>query len=179
MRRQAENGGDSAVTTYIRMAGQLGVIVVLFAAVAAFSDRPIYRQTPEGSAVVVLTLVHGADRRAECRRLSPEEIAKLPPNMRKVQDCPRGRRPIHVELELSGRKVFDASLSPTGVAGDGPSRVYQRFVVPAGSYKVVARMRDTPRTDGFDHQRAETVALAAEQMFVVDFRSEGNQFIFR
>lgn len=164
---------------YLRMAGQLVVIVALFAAVAAFSDRPVYRQVPEGSAVVVLTLVHGADRKAECRRLSPAEIAKLPPNMRKVQDCPRGRRPIHVELELSGRKVFDASLAPTGIAGDGPSRVYQRFVVPAGRYEVAARMRDTPRTEGFDHQRTETVALSADQMFIVDFRSESGEFIFR
>jgi hypothetical protein len=164
---------------YLRMAGQLAVIGALFAAVATFSDGPIYRQVPEGSAVVVLTLVHGANRKAECRRLSPEEIAKLPPNMRKVQDCPRGRRAIHIELELSGRKVFDASLPPTGIAGDGPSRVYQRFVVPAGRYEVAARMRDTPRTEGFDHQRAESVALVVDQMFVVDFRSESGEFIFR
>jgi len=155
------------------------VIALLFSAVAALADRPIYRQVPEGSAVVVLTLVHGADRKADCRRLTPEEIAKLPPNMRKVQDCPRGRRPIHVQLELSGRKVFDAALPPTGIAGDGPSRVYQRFVVPAGRYEVAARMRDTPRSEGFDHQRAETVVLSAGQMFVVDFRAESGEFIFR
>ena len=167
------------MTAYLRTAGQFLVIALRFSGVAALADRPIYRQVPEGSAVVVLTLVHGADRKADCRKLTPEEIAKLPPNMRKVQDCPRGRRPILVQLELSGRKVFDASLPPTGIAGDGPSRVYQRFVVPAGRYEVVARMRDTPRSEGFDHQRTETVALADGQMFVVDFRAESGEFIFR
>jgi hypothetical protein len=165
--------------SYLRLAAQFVVIALLFSGVTALANRPIYRQVPEGSAIVVLTFVHGADRKAECRRLSPEEIAKLPPNMRRVQDCPRGRRPIYVELEVSGRKLFAALLPPTGIAGDGPSRVYKRFVVPAGRYDITARMRDTPRTEGFDHQRVESVTLAADQMFVVDFRAESGDFIFR
>jgi len=167
------------MTNAIRHAGQFAVILLLFSGVAVFANWPVYRQIPLGSAIVVLTFVHGADRKADCRRLGPEEIAKLPPNMRKVQDCPRGRRPIYVELELSGRALFAASLPPTGIAGDGPSRVYQRFAIPAGSYDVVARMRDTARAQGFDHQRAERVTLVVDQMFVVDFRSESGEFVFR
>lgn len=163
----------------IRRAGQFAVILLLFAAVAALADWPAYRAIPPGSAIVLLTFVHGADRKAECRKLTPQELAKLAPNMRKPQDCPRGRRPVYVELELSGRQLFAASLPPTGIAGDGPSRVYQRFVVPAGRYEIAARMRDTPRVEGFDRQRAESVTLVADQMFVVDFRSEGGAFIFR
>lgn len=164
---------------HLRTIGQFAVILLLFSAVAAFANWPIYRQIPQGSAVIVVTFVHGADRKAECRRLSAEEIAKLPPNMRKVQDCPRGRRPIYVELDLSGRDLLRATLPPTGIAGDGHSRIYRRFVVPAGQYEVAARMRDTPRTEGFDHQRKETVTLAPDQMFVVDFRAESGGFIFR
>ena len=139
----------------------------------------MYRQTPRGSAVVMLTFVHGADRKAECRRLTAEEIQKLPPNMRRVQECPRGRRPVYVELDLAGRTVFQASLPPTGIAGDGPSKVYERFVVPAGSYDIAARMRDTPRTDGFDHERRAIVTLTADQLFVIDFRTESGEFVFR
>lgn len=163
----------------LRRIGQFAVILLLFSGVAALANWPVYRALPADSAVVLLTFVHGADRKAECRRLSPEEIAKLPPNMRKVQDCPRGRRPIYVELEISGRKLFAAALPPTGIAGDGPSRVYQRFVVPAGRYEIAARMRDTPRTEGFDHARSEAVTLAAEQILVVDFRGESGEFVFR
>ena len=105
----------------VRLVGQFAVILLLFFAVAAFANWPIYRQVPEGSAIIVLTFVHGADRKAECRRLSAEEIARLPPNMRKPQDCPRGRRPIYVELDLSGRDLFRATLPPTGIASDGHS----------------------------------------------------------
>jgi hypothetical protein len=163
----------------LRLMGQFVVIAALFAAVAWLSDRPVYRQIPEGSAVMMLTFVHGADRRGECRRLSPEEIAKLPPNMRRVQDCPRGRRPIYVELDVDGRNFYSASLPPTGIAGDGPSRVYQRFVLPAKRYEVAVRMRDTARTDGFDHQQRESVVLSPDQMFVIDYRPESGSFVFR
>jgi hypothetical protein len=99
--------------------------------------------------------------------------------MRKVLDCPRGRRPLYVELDLAGRALFHAMLPPTGIAGDGNSRVYRRFVVPAGQYEIAARMRDTARTEGFDYQRKEVVDLTADQMFVIDFRSANGEFIFR
>src|SRR5690348_3566423 len=163
----------------VRLAAQFIVIAALFAGVAALSDWPTYGQIPKNSGVVMLTFVHGADRKEECRRLTPEEIAKLPLNMRRVQDCPRGRRPIYVELDVGGRRVYQASLPPTGIAGDGPSRVYQRFVLPAGKYDVAVRMRDTARADGFDHERSERVELSPDQMLVVDYRPESGSFVFR
>jgi hypothetical protein len=106
----------------VRLAAQFLVIAALFAGVAALSDWPTYAQIPKDAGVVMLTFVHGADRKGECRRLTPEEIAKLPPNMRRVQDCPRGRRAIYVELDVDSRSVFQASQKPTGLAGDGPSQ---------------------------------------------------------
>jgi hypothetical protein len=75
--------------------------------------------------------------------------------------------------------LFQASLPPTGIAGDGPSKVYERFVVPAGNYDIAVRMRDTSRTGGFDHEGTAAVRLAADQMFVVDFRTESGEFVFR
>ena len=167
------------MTGPLRIVGQFVVVAALFAGVVALADWPVYRATPAGSAVVVFTFVHGADRRAQCRRRTPEELAKLPLNMRKVEDCPRGRQPVDVELDVDGRNLYRASLPPAGIAGDGPSRVYQRFVLPAGQHDIAVRMRDTPRTDGFDHVRAEKVGLAADQMLVIDFRAESGGFVFR
>jgi hypothetical protein len=163
----------------LRICGQFAVIAALFAGVAALADWPVYRQTPPGTGIVMLSFVHSASRQAECRRLTPQEIAKLPPNMRRVQDCPRGRRSLLVELEVGGQVAFRAALPPTGIAGDGPSRVYQRFVLPVGQHEVAVRMRDTARTDGFDHERKERIALGADQMLVIDFRPEGGGFVFR
>ena len=162
----------------VRAGAQFVVIAALFAAVAMLSDRPLYRQLPPGHGVVTLTFVHGAGRRGDCRRLTSEEIARLPPNMRRVQDCPRERRPVYVELDVDGRAMYRASLPPTGIAGDGPSRVYQKFVLPEGAHDIAVRMRDTAG-EGFDHQDSRRVALAADQNFVIDFHSETGRFIFR
>lgn len=163
----------------LRTIAQFVVILALFAGVAVLANRPIYRQIPDDAGVMMLTFVHGADRKGECRRLSPEEIAKLPPNMRRVQDCPRVRRAIYVELDVDGRNIYRADLPPTGIAGDGPSRVYQRFVLPAGKYDVAVRMRDTARAAGFDHERRETVNFSPSQLLVIDYRPESGEFIFR
>lgn len=162
-----------------RLAGQFATLFLLFAGVSALADWPIYRQTPRDTAVLLLTFVHGADRKAECRRLTAEEIAKLPANMRRTEECPRRRLPILVELEVDGRPMFRASLPPTGIAGDGASRVYERYVLPAGRHDIVVRMRDRPRTEGFDHEGRATVTLAPDQLFVIDFRSDAGEFVFR
>jgi hypothetical protein len=163
----------------LRIGAQFGVILALFASVVAFADWPRYRQTPHDTGLVVLTFVHGASRDAECRRLSPQEIARLPPNMRRTHECPRGRRPIYVELNVRDKTVYRAFLPPTGLAGDGPSRVYRRFVLPVGEHNISVRMRDTARSQGFDHERSELIKLGPDQMFAIDFRPNGGGFIFR
>jgi len=158
---------------------QFCVLALVAAAVAALGSGPAYRQIPDGTGVLMLTFVHAADRRTECRRLTAEEVAKLPPNMRRVQDCPRERRPLYIELDVDGRTIYRHSLPPTGIAGDGPSRVYEKFVLPAGRYAVDVRLRDTARADGFDHERREDVVLAADQILVIDFNPAAGGFVFR
>jgi len=167
------------MTKATRQCGQFLVIAVLFAMAAVFSNWPVYRQIPQGSGIVVLSFVHGADRRADCRRLTPEEIAKLAPNMRRTEECPRRRRSLYVELDLGGDTIYRANLPPTGIAGDGPSRAHQRFVLPAGSFDVAVRLRDTSRSEGFDYMRTERISLAPDQMLVIDFNSATGEFIFR
>lgn len=164
---------------WARMAAQLAVVTLLFAAVAAFADWPRYLQIPPHAAMIKLSFTHGSNREAECRRRTAEELARLPPNMRKPMDCPRTRGSVYVELDVDGRTVYRALLPPSGISGDGPSRVYQRFLVPAGPHAIAVRMRDTPRTHGFDYAKSGEIVLAAGDNFVVDFRAEAQGFVFR
>jgi hypothetical protein len=99
--------------------------------------------------------------------------------MRRTQECPRGRPPLYVELDIDGHTAFRASLLPVGLAGDGPSKVYERFVLPVGDHDLAVRMRDTPRKEGFDYWRAGRITLARDQLMVIDFRPEGGGFVFR
>jgi hypothetical protein len=165
-----------------KLAARGAALFVLLLAVTAgasvLSNRPLYHPIPPGSGVVTLTFTHSAERRAACRRFTPEEIARMPPNMRRTADCPRGRLPVLVELDLDGRTLLRDTLAPTGLSGDGPSHVYRRFVLPAGEYDIAVRLRDTPRAEGFDRERRERVALAPERNLVIDFRPDTG-FVFR
>ena len=84
-----------------------------------------------------------------------------------------------MELLLDGEPLYQAVLPPTGLAGDGPSRAYQRFAVPPGRHELSARLRDTDRAEGFDYERTAMVELAPAQSLAIDFRSEMGGFIFR
>jgi hypothetical protein len=169
----------SGLPRYAGWAGQFLVMAAIAAFAAALSDGPAYRQIPDDAAVVKLSFTHGADRSAECRRRTPEELGKLPPNMRRPMECPRARRAVHAELSIDGRTIYAASLAPSGLSGDGPSQVYKRFTVPAGEHVIVARLRDTPRPDGFDHERTTKVTLLPRQSFAIDFRPDLGGFVFR
>ncbi|HUS54417.1 MAG TPA: hypothetical protein VMY41_10490 [Thermohalobaculum sp.] len=148
----------------------------IIAGVALLSAWPSYRAIPEGVGVVKLSFSHGGAR--NCRQLTPTELAKLPPNMRRKEVCDRRRLPVYVEMDLDGHAVYRASLPSSGIAGDGPSRVYQRFQLPAGEHDITIRLRDTARAEGFDYATERRVALAPEQSFAIDFNLVAGGFIF-
>ena len=162
----------------LRAIAQLALYAGFAVVVATFSFRPSYERVAPERAVVKLSFSHAGERREPCRTLSPEELAALAANMRSGVDCPRERVPVVVELEIDGERVYRAALSPSGLAGDGPSSVYERFEVPSGPHRIRVRLRDTVRESGFDHERAVDVRLAARQSFVIDFRPELGGFQF-
>jgi len=162
----------------LRLGGQ-GVVYLLFAvALGYLSDSPAYTYFPADRAQIKLSFSYGA-RPSDCRRLSAEEIAKQPPNMRKAESCSRRRQPIFVELSLDGEVLHRAWHEPTGVSGDGPARLYRRFETSPGSHTLVVAMRDSGRAEGFNHRREALIELKPRQNFVIDFRAEAGGFVFR
>ncbi len=159
-------------------AGQAAVYLLIALLLGIFSDTPSIIHFPADKARITLSFAHGGQRKGECRRLTPEEIAKLAPNMRKPISCPRERLPLQVELLLDGAPLFEASLPPTGLSRDGRSQVHRRFVVAPGSYTLTARLRDSARAEGFDYERSQEITLVPQQDFVVDFRSDTGGFVF-
>jgi hypothetical protein len=162
----------------LRLAGQV-LLYLVFIALIGYGTTAAYTHFPPDKAVIKISLTHGASRPTECRRLSAEELAKRAPNMRKATECARGRLPVFLDFAIDGTTLLSASLPPTGLAGDGPSRIYRHFTVAPGHHHLVLRMRDTGRTSGFDYSRDAEVDLTPRQNFVIDFRPEGDGFIFR
>ncbi|MDX1376577.1 MAG: hypothetical protein R3357_13495 [Burkholderiales bacterium] len=166
------------MSTALRTVAQIALYVPLMALLGFFSTSPRFELIGEDQALVRISLIHAAERKAECRRRTPEELAKLPPNMRAPLECPRERAPLAVELEIDGAVVFSRSVPPTGFSRDGAASLYHRMPVAAGRHRVVARLRD--RAEGpFNHVREATLELAPGATLLIDFVAAKGGFDFR
>ena len=163
----------------LRYAGQALVYVLFAAFLGYFASAPRYTHFPPDQALIKLSLAHGAKHKGGCRRFTQAELQELAPNMRRPMDCPRQRLPVFIELAIDGETRYSASVPPTGLSGDGPSRIYQRFIVSPGKHAIVARLRDSDRSEGFDYQKTSEIELTARQSLAIDFRQEMGGFLFR
>jgi hypothetical protein len=162
----------------LRIMFQLLLYVPLMALIGYFSSYPKFTQVGEGEALVRLSVVHGTQRVQECRERTPEELAKMAPNMRAALDCPRERSPMHVELVFDGRVVYQRTVPPSGLRRDGAAAVYHRMQVPAGRHYVIARLRDRSG-DGYNYVREAALELAPGASLVIDFSAAQGGFLFK
>lgn len=162
----------------LRFAAQLLLYVPLMALIGYFSASPKFSPVGVNEALLRLSFIHAAQRKAPCRERSAEELAKLAPNMRAALDCPRERSPVVVELELDGKLVLRREVAPAGLKRDGNATVYHRLPVPAGRHAIAVRLRDRPG-EGFNYTREETVELAPGRVLLIDFTAAQGGFQFR
>jgi len=144
-----------------------------------FSFSPPLRQLAPDEAVITLAFAHAGERREECRIMSPEELAELPPNMRVQTDCPRERSPITVDLLLDGEPVINVVANPPGLYADQGVDVYRSVKIPAGEHHLLVRMNDNVRVEGPAYVHEQTVTLVPAQLLLVDFDSENHKFVVR
>jgi hypothetical protein len=152
--------------------------VAFIAVVGYFATSPAYVHLPAGQALVKLSFQHAGQRKEACHERTPEELAKLAPNMRAATVCPRARAPLTVEVEMDGKPLFAMAAPPTGLSKDGAATVYRRVAVPAGQHSFVAKMKDSVAGDfGFTGNR--TVDLKPGQVLVIDFDAKNGGWLFR
>jgi len=152
--------------------GQALLYGVFAVVVGVFSRWPAYQHLASDQALIKLSFNHQGKPVSECQRLSAEELAKLPPNMRAPLRCPRERSPITVELDVDGAPALRHVARPSGLSRDGASSVYHRMQVPAGTHQLAVRLKDDVRTSGFGFTREATVTLKPAQILVIDFDPE-------
>ena len=161
-----------------RMLLQIPAYVAFAALIGYFSAAPVYQHLAPDRAVVKLSFSHAGERKVQCRQRTPEELAKLAPNMRATLDCPRERSSLLLELELDGKLVLRREVQPSGLRRDGNAVVYERMALPAGRHRIVARLRDRPEGD-FNFVRDETLELAGGRSLIIDFNAAQGGFVFR
>jgi hypothetical protein len=161
----------------LRIAAQFALYVPLMAILAYFSTEPRFSMVAPDEALVRVSFIHATQRREACRERSAEELAKLAPNMRAAQDCPRERSPLLVELELDGKLVLRREVQPSGLRHDGNVAVYERMALPAGRHRIVARLRDRAQGE-FNYAKDETLELAGGRVLIIDFNAARGGFEF-
>jgi hypothetical protein len=147
--------------------------------IAWLSLRPVYEHLPPDQAMIKLSFSHAGRLIADCRTYTPEEIAAMPPNMRKAQDCPRERQPVQIELWLDDAVLFETALQPSGLWRDGSATIYRKFAVPAGEHRLSARLSDHADAVEPDYRKDAIVNLAPRRNFVIDFNVEKDGFHFQ
>lgn len=163
----------------MQYSGQALFYGLFVAFIGYFSVAPAYVHFPPDQALIKVSFSHAGQPLEECRVRTAEELEKLPPNMRVPTLCGRERSPVTFELELDGQPVYRAELPPRGLSRDGASTVYQRFPVPAGQYRLRARLRDSVRVPDFNYTKEADVTVAPGQVFVVDFNPRAGGFVFK
>ncbi len=158
--------------------GQVIAYTLFAVVVGYFATQPTYTYFPPDKAQIKLSFGHAGEHETECRRRTQEELNQLAPNMRRPLDCPRRRLPVLIELELDGELLYSAALPPSGLAGDGVSTAYQTYAVDPGQHQLVARLRDSNRSEGFDYEKTSGITLSPQQNFVVDFHPSKGGFLF-
>ena len=162
----------------LRYLAQALLYVPLMAIIGYFSTSPAYHHLAPGEALIRLSISHAAHRKGECRERTPEELAKLSPNMRAPLDCPRERSPVTVELDLDGQRVVQAIAPPSGLTRDGASTIYRRLPVAAGTHRIVARLKDRVGGD-FNYVREVELEIRPGRVLVIDFHAAKGGFEFK
>ncbi|MCP4431177.1 MAG: hypothetical protein GY806_09385 [Gammaproteobacteria bacterium] len=137
-----------------------------------FASAPSFTVLEEDQAVITMAFSHAGQLREACRRLSQEELNNLAPNMRKLEDCPRERSPVVIEMKLDGEILYNKSLQPPGLYEDGGVDIYFSQKIPAGEHQFEVSMDDSVRGKGVEHRYAQTVEVAASKILLVEFESD-------
>jgi len=163
----------------LRYAGQTALYALFAAAVGYFSTSPRYQHLRPDEALLRLSFSHPGKIKADCRQRTPEELAKLPANMRAPLDCPRERSPVIVRVELDGAELYHETFAPSGLSRDGASTGYRRVPIAAGRHRVRAQFNDDARASGFNYERDRVIDAAAGQVVLIDLLPERGGVVIR
>lgn len=144
---------------------------IFMALIWYFATSPSIRVIEDDQAMLTVAFAHAGETREECRRLSQEELMKLPPNMRKPEDCPRERSPIIVEATLDGKSIYNKTMLPPGIFNDGGVNIFYSSKVPAGKHSFKIKMDDSVRKQGFNHVFEQDIEIKPQQIVLVEFDS--------
>lgn len=161
----------------VAIVGQVALYGAFAAFIGYFATSPTYRQIPDDVGLLKISISHLGDR--ACRKRTPEELEKMPRNMRAPMDCPRERSDIKIEVDLDDQPLYRHVMHPTGLFKDGISTMYKRFEIKAGPHKLAVRMNDNLVNPEYKFVKEAQIVLKPAQVLVVDFNPDKGGLFFK
>ena len=162
-----------------RYAGQAALYALFALFIGYFSTSPPYRHLAPDQGLLRLSFKHPGKVKADCRQRTPEELARIPANMRQEMDCPRERSPVRVRVEFDGKDLYDEVFPPAGLSRDGASSGYRRLPIAAGAHHLKVQFNDDVRVAGFNYEREQRVEIKAGQVLLIDFAPDKGGVVIR
>ncbi|MEK6609305.1 MAG: hypothetical protein AABZ35_00095 [Gemmatimonadota bacterium] len=176
------------MTRPIRPSGVL-LALVATAAVGALSRVPYTSQSGSDAFVRLAWRARG-ERVETCRRLSPEELARIPAHMRREEVCEGRIVPYGLTVTVDGVRAVQESVASKGVREDRPLYVFREMPVAPGRHRlsvVFARLGPVPGGEG-GREEGElpvsldldtTLTLGPRQVALVTYDEERRRLILK
>jgi hypothetical protein len=171
--------------------GRTGAIALALAgalALGALSQAPYTADRAE-HAVVRLAWRARGERVEQCRRLTPEELERLPAHMRQEERCEGRVLPYRLQLWIDRARAVNELVHAAGARRDRPLYVYHELPLEPGTHALVvtftregdipagAREQDkgTPTRLALD----TTVMLSPRRILLVTYDDDARRLVVR
>ena len=161
--------------TSLRRSAATALAALLTAGLVAGS-RWTWRANDESAAAIRLSWRSVSAPIEECRRVTPEELAQLPPHMRREEICERRHAPFRLTVEIDGDVVRSTRLEPAGASGDRPLYVFEELRVAPGEHRLAIRFEEVRSGDAVPASLRTldtSLALGPREIAIVSLGPDG------
>lgn len=174
------------MTPLVRRAAGIGLAVAGTLAIGALSRAPYTAdRAPHG--VVRFAWRARGERVEQCRRLTPEELERLPAHMRQEESCEGRVLPYRLQVSIDGARAVDELVQAAGARRDRPLYVYRELPLQPGTHAIAvvfAREGAIPpgKREESDATPARlaldtTVALLARRVLLVTYDDDARRLV--
>jgi len=175
-------------TAVARNGAAITVALATTLAIGALSRGP-YTPDRADNAIVRLAWRARGERVEQCRRLTEEELERLPAHMRQEEQCEGRILPYRLQVRVDGAGVLDELVHAAGARHDRPLYVYDEVPLEPGTHAIVVTFtREGNVPPGAREEEAGTpgrlaldtvVALAPRRILLVTYDDTARRLVVR
>lgn len=134
-----------------RRAVGAALLLVSAGVLSLLSEAP-YTAEPATHGVIRLAWRARGERVRRCRRLTPDELAKLPAHMRQEEVCERAVLPYRLRMTVDGAPAIDELVRAGGAREDRPLFVFRELSVAPGTHHITVAFERASGRDGVENE---------------------------